>query len=358
MAVVLDPASARDAADQSWRAFVLVTGLLLVGVVAADDGLFAWLASKLDAIPGGGQRLFFAGLALVAVTTAFLNLDTAVVFLTPVMIAAARRRGVDESPFLYGTVFMVNAASLYLPGSNLTNLIVIGDEQVSGSEFARRMLPAALGATIVTAVVIWLLHRKRLGGGAVKAQPAPRPGTIGVVATVAVVAALLVLETPALPVLGIGAASCLLVFARGRLSAEDLREAVNPVVLAMLFCITVALGTLARNWSAPTDLMDHAGHVATATIGALSAVLLNNLPAAAMLSAGPLHHGRALLIGLNVGPNFAVTGSLSAFLWLQAAHAAGARPSVKHYTRLGAIVAPAGIAGALLCLYVLAPARL
>jgi hypothetical protein len=51
VAVAADSEKASDAAGQSWRAFVLVTGLLLVGVVAADDGLFAWLAGKLDAIP-------------------------------------------------------------------------------------------------------------------------------------------------------------------------------------------------------------------------------------------------------------------------------------------------------------------
>ena len=33
--------------------------------------------------------------------TAVLNLDTAVVFLTPVLLLAARHRGVDEEPFLY-----------------------------------------------------------------------------------------------------------------------------------------------------------------------------------------------------------------------------------------------------------------
>jgi arsenical pump membrane protein len=76
-----------------------------------------------------------------------------------------------------------------------------------------------------------------------------------------------------------------------------------------------------------------------------------------MLSADAVPHPRALLIGLNVGPNLAVTGSLSAFLWLQTARAAGAQPSIRGYTRLGALVAPAGIAGALLALYLLSPSR-
>jgi arsenical pump membrane protein len=326
-------------------------------VVAADDGLFAWLASKLDAVPGGGRRLFFAGLVTVAATTAFLNLDTAVVFLTPVMIAAARRRGVDEQPFLYGTIFMVNASSLFLPGSNLTNLIVIGHEHVTGSEFARRMLPAALGATVATALAVWLLHRSGLGGGRLQATITQRPGAVGVVATIGVVVLLLVTRTPALPVLALGVAAAGVLAFRGRLNREDLLEAVNPVALAAVFCVAVALGTLARAWGGPAELMSDVGRVQTAVIGALAAVFVNNLPAAALLSAEKVHHGRALLIGLNVGPNLAVTGALSAFLWFQAARTAGARPSVLRFSKLGLVVAPAGIAGALLALYVFAPSR-
>jgi arsenical pump membrane protein len=274
------------------------------------------------------------------------------------MVAAARRRGLDERPFLYGTIFMVNASSLFLPGSNLTNLIVIGNEHVSGSEFLRRMLPAALGATLATAFAVWLLHRRRLGGGRLQVTQAPPPGLLGVVATAGVVVLLLFSSDPALPVLALGGAAAGVLAARGRLSRADLLEAVNPVVLAAVFCVALALGTLARAWTGPADLMAEAARVPSAVIGAAAAVLLNNLPAAALLSAKGVHHGRALLIGLNVGPNFAVTGSLSAFLWLQAARGAGARPSIARFSRLGLIVAPAGMAGALLAIYLLAPGRL
>jgi arsenical pump membrane protein len=312
----------------------------------------------LDRIPGSGRRLFFAGLAVVAVVTAFLNLDTAVVFLTPVMIAAARRRRLDERPFLYGTVFMVNAASLFLPGSNLTNLIVIGNEHVTGSEFARRMLPAALGAVIATALAVWLVERRRLGGGRLEPTAVPRPGAIGMTATASVAALMLVLRDPALPVLALGLGAAGLLVARGRLEHHELRDAVSPLTLVALFAVAVGLGTLARAWGGPATLLDHAGRVETALIGAVASVGLNNLPAAALLSARPVDHARALLVGLNVGPNLAVTGSLSAFLWLQTARRAGAAPSIARYTRLGLLVAPAGITGALLALYVLAPGRL
>jgi len=59
-----------------------------------------------------------------------------------------------------------------------------------------------------------------------------------------------------------------------------------------------------------------------------------------LLTAGPLPHPDALLLGLDLGPNLAVTGSLSAVLWLQAAHGVGARLSIATYTRLGIVLVP------------------
>ena len=85
------------------------------GWKAADDGLFraagAWLAD----LPGNPTVLFVASMAVVACVTVVLNLDTAVVFLTPVVLHAARRRNLDEAAVAYGAVLTCNAASLLLP---------------------------------------------------------------------------------------------------------------------------------------------------------------------------------------------------------------------------------------------------
>jgi hypothetical protein len=71
----------------------------------------------------------------------------------------------------------------------------------------------------------------------------------------------------------------------------------------------------------------------------LAAIGVNNLPAAVLLSATPPPHPRALLLGLNLGPNLAVSGSLSAYLWFKAARGAGADPSALRFTRIGAPMA-------------------
>ena len=169
---------------------------------------------------------------------------------------------------------------------------------------------------------------------------------LGAAAAIAAAALMLVLPNPALPVLAIGAGTAALRRLRPRL---DLRT------LALLFGLAVGLGTLARTWHGPTELLAHLGPWPTAGLGALSSILLNNLPAAVLLSAQPPPHPHALLIGLDLGPNLAVTGSLSAFLWLQSAHAAGANPSIRAYSRLGLALVPPTLIGALGALTLFAP---
>ncbi len=303
----------------------------------------------MERLPVGGAGLLAACLALVAVTTALLNLDTAAVFLTPVLLHAARRRGAAQAPFLYGTVMMVNASSLFLPGANLTNLLVLAHEEVPGATFAVRMLPLALTACLVTAAGILLLHRRVLHAAVTEAAPIP-PWRLGPAVPGAIVAVTLMLgvRTAASFVAATGLAVAAAEVARRRASWRAALGAINAPVLLGLFALSVALGTLARHWSAPGELVDSAGRWETAGVAALAAIVVNNLPAAVLLSARPVAHPRALLLGLGVGPNLFVTGSLSAYLWWQAARSAGARPTLRGYVRHGIVLAPAAIVAALL----------
>jgi arsenical pump membrane protein len=75
-------------------------------------------------------------------------------------------------------------------------------------------------------------------------------------------------------------------------------------------------------------------------------VLVNNLPAASLLSAEVPKHPYELLIGLNLGPNIFVTGSLAWILWLRSAKAAGASPSIATASKIGATSVPLALAAA------------
>jgi arsenical pump membrane protein len=360
VAAGLDPSAATDAAGRAWPPFVLVAGLLLVGTVAHDDGLFDAVAARLEGLAWlrsgrrSDGRLLAALLLMVAATTAVLNLDTSVAFLTPILVLAARRRGAPEEPFLYGAVFMSNSASLLLPGSNLTNLLVLAGSSVNGAAFAARMAPAWLAAIAVTAAFL-LARLSRPTRPAPDFPPASPPvgggdrlrWSLGAGATVAAAVIVVATPSPAVPVLALGAAAVALRLQARRLTVGAIAEAVGPAALAGVYGIAVGLGALATRWGTPARLVARSGPAAAATVGTVAAVTLNNLPAAVLLAPHRPAHPEGLLLGLNLGPNLAVTGSLSALLWYQAARRVGARPSARTYSRLGVVLVPLSITAAL-----------
>ena len=403
------PGAAGGAASQDWPPFVLVAGLLLVGTVAAEEGVFEVAGRALDRLPAGGPALFAASMTTVAVVTALLNLDTAVTFLTPVLLVAARHRrdrsGPDlGAPMLYGCLLMSNAASLLLPGSNLTNLIVLGHLHLSGGAFAARMAPAWLAASAVTGLAVGLAFRHHFAtaslrgpggrtpvpaairGGAVGPASSPalhrgRPGLIGTAGVLAATALVVALRSPALAVLAtglllVGLHETIWKPAAGRIppragdhadahrgGAEEeeqetgnvgerariahLVAAVGGPVLPGLFGIALGAGTVGRSWQGPSWLLAHASAWLAGPIAALASILLNNLPAASLLAARHPAHPFSVLVGLNLGPNLLVTGSLSSILWWQQARLAGARPSAREVSRLGLLSVPLAMAAAL-----------
>jgi arsenical pump membrane protein len=157
----------------------------------------------------------------------------------------------------------------------------------------------------------------------------------------------LALPDPAVAVLGVGLVAAAIRLAQRRLDPEVIARAVDVATLGAVFLVATALGTLARAWTFPGHLMRTAGSGQTAAIGAVASVLANNLPAAVLLGSGSPAHPRSLLFGLNIGPNLAVSGSLSALVWWQAARSVGAHPSARRYSAAGLFLAPAAIAAAL-----------
>jgi arsenical pump membrane protein len=118
-------------------------------------------------------------------------------------------------------------------------------------------------------------------------------------------------------------------------------------VLVGLFGVAVGLGTLGRTWSGPATLLSHLGSWGTAFFAAVTSVVVNNLPAASLLASRAPEHPFSLLIGLNLGPNLFVTGSLAWLLWLRTARSAGADPSIARASRIGVVAVPLSMAAAL-----------
>jgi arsenical pump membrane protein len=340
--------------------------------VADGDGLFGYTGAQLGRVKGHGLLVFAGAVVIITAVTVTLNLDTAVAFLTPVLVYTARSRGSAgaEAALLYACLMLANAGSLLLPGSNLTNLIVLGHLHLTGGQFIARMwLPWLAAGAATAAVVAWSQRASlrawstaahgRVGVGVdaeTRAEVRGRTGVerpvlgVGLVAVLVATVLVLVLSAPAIEVAAIGVVAAAIRVAQRRASPAQVREVLGLPVLIGLFGVAVALGALGRAWSGPASLMSHLGGWATATVAALASVLLNNLPAASLLAARAPVHPFYLLAGLNLGPNLAVTGSLAWLLWLRAARVAGARPSIARASRIGLIAVPLSMALALAAL--------
>jgi arsenical pump membrane protein len=347
-AIAVSSTDARSAAAQNWSPFVLVTGLLLIGLVADDDGLFAAAGHRLARTSSSGAVLFVGATVMIGVVTAVLNLDTSVAFLTPVLVYAARSRGEGEAPLLYGCLLLSNAGSLFLPGSNLTNLIVLGHVHLTGAAFLARMWAPALAALLVTAAVVAAIERRSLRVSTTELTRAERPTFgLGLLAVVAATLLVLLLHSPALPVAVVGAIAIGIRLVGRKEQSHHVLTVLGVPTLVGLFGVAVALGTLGRLWDGPSTLLSHLDVWGTAAVAAATSVLVNNLPAASLLAARTPAHPFALLIGLNLGPNLFVTGSLAWMLWLRSARGAGAQPSIAKASRIGVLAVPLSMAASL-----------
>ena len=98
-------------------------------------GFFTLIAAS---ITGRKHSLFILWI-LAAVVTATLNLDTAIVLLTPIYVNIARTRSLSLFAIAVQPALLSGIASLFLPISNVTNLIVTSKFDLSASDFLRHL---------------------------------------------------------------------------------------------------------------------------------------------------------------------------------------------------------------------------
>ena len=355
--------------------YLFLVGMMLLSEIARKEGLFDWLAAHaVRAAKGSATRLFLLVYLVGTVVTVFLSNDACAVVLTPAVFAATKAAGVKQPlPYLFICAFIANAASFVLPISNPANLVVFAEHMPPlGQWLATFTLPSLL-AIVTTYIVLRLSQNARLRAETVAtAVETPALSLGGMVAGFGIVAtgAALIGASAAgielgLPTFLAGLATTLVVLAINRggfvAVARDVSWGVLPLV-AGLFVLVEALektGLLTRL----ADLLGQAAQgdpAATAWAGgalvAFGSNLVNNLPAG-LLAGGAVQAAHvpetvagAVLIGVDLGPNLSVTGSLATILWLTAIRREGENVSAWAFLKLGALVMPPALALALAAL--------
>ncbi len=105
---------------------------------------------------------------LAGAVVALLNLDAAVVLLTPLYIRTARRVGLDPTMLALQPVLLAMLASGVLPVSHLTNLIAASRLSFTSTDFLANLALPSVAASIVG----WFMYRRIFPARAV---PGARP---------------------------------------------------------------------------------------------------------------------------------------------------------------------------------------
>jgi arsenical pump membrane protein len=355
--------------------YLFLTGMMLLAELARQEGLFDWLAAKAASLAhGSASRLFTLVFAVGTVVTVFLSNDATAVVLTPAVAAVARAADAKEPlPYLFVCAFIANAASFVLPISNPANLVIYGSHMPPLLQWLPRYALPSLLSIVATYVVLRWTQRASLSEPIATAVDIPhlpaggRMAALGIAATAGVLLASSAFGLAlGLPTFLAGIASTGLVLIRAKRGpwgiVAPMSWGVLPLV-AGLFVLVEALektGVTNRLADLLAALVAQSATLAAWVSGAGLAVvcnLVNNLPAG--LVAGRVVQSAqvpdavrsAVLIGVDLGPNLSVTGSLATILWLTALRREGHHVSAWTFLRLGALVMPPAlllaIAGAL-----------
>ena len=358
---------AGKAAAEGSDVYLFLIGMMLLSELARERGVFDWISSvAVRSSNGSCARLFTLVYGIGTLVTIFMSNDATAVVLTPAILSAVRKARVEPLPYLFTCALIANAASFVLPISNPANLVVFhgGGMPPLGRWLLSFGVPSLLSIA-ATYAVIRFLFRKDLRApldSDVGAKPLNGEGKL-VLAGLAVM--IPVLLTASTLKKNLGLPTCLAALAIT--AAVSIKSKSNPLKLAKeiswgtlalvagLFIMVDAVESigalkLTASWLAWAErLPSAAGAVVTGFAVAVANNLVNNLPLG-LIAGGTLQaaHAKglianAVLIGVDLGPNLSITGSLATILWLLALRKEKLDVSFWHFLKVGAVAMPVAL---------------
>jgi arsenical pump membrane protein len=356
--------------------FFLFT-LMLLSALLDKSGFFEWAAiHAARAARGSGPALYRNVFLLGAVTTAFLSLDTTAIILTPVVLAFVMRLKLNSKPFLFACAFVANTASLLLPVSNLTNLLFASAFHLPFAQFALNMALPQLVVLVANYLLFrWWFRREIPKQFQTDHLPEPKsvlpdpPFFYGALVVLGFVfVGYFIGSLRGIPPYQIALAGCagLLVWAAARKQVDgkvwhEISWPLFPFVIG-LFVVVRGVESLGIAPLAAQGL-HHVGQstlpqiLATAFGGGLGSNVVNNIPMA-LLAISVLEKAHlpaaaqyGALLGCNLGPNLAVTGSLATMLVITGARKRGEDIGAWQFFKVGVVVTPILLLAASLALW-------
>jgi arsenical pump membrane protein len=341
--------------------YLFLFGMMLLSEVGRREGLFDWVAVLAVNHARSSPRKLFVLVYLVGVViTAFLSNDATAVVLTPAVFAAAKKAKTPPLPLLFVCAFVANAASFVLPISNPANIVLYGNHTPALGHWLMRFTLPSLLSIVATFVMLRWTQRDALVGTCEANLEAVELSSSGRVALAGIAVTALVLLTVSafdialgMPTAILGALTALVVLIQERKSPlpmiREISWSVLPLVAALFVLVemldhTGVITTFATMLRRATEHNEMAAAGWAGTAIAFGSNLMNNLPAGLIASStvmqahSPERVIDALLIGVDLGPNLSITGSLATILWLNAIRREGEDVSFMKFLKVGVLV--------------------
>lgn len=359
-------ATAARGLGSSLNVLAFFGGLLLLAWVLRATGSMVHLMDRMESWSGDDPRRLLAAVAVATVAvTALLSNDAAALLLAPEVLDRLKRRGLPLTPFALTMAFTANAASSLLPISNPVNLLILDRSNLALSSYLRVVTPGAVLGVLITVVGCLLLTGRGMPHGHPLLVATPRQPAVHRFRARRVAALLAVLTITDVgfalgrlpigpPTLVAGALATGMVWSAGG-SLKRPRD-LGWSILALVAGFSVLASGLghspwlasAAGWFAGSGSI-WVGGVVTGLVTAVVSGVINNLPAALLVTAGlqAAHHLGTLtlpaIVGADFGPNLAPFGSLSTILILDALRSRGQPVPWRQVWRLGLILGPLGL---------------
>jgi arsenical pump membrane protein len=367
---LLPAADAWQAVGKGTDVYLFLLGMMLIAELARRQGLFDFIAAAaVQQAKASASRLFLLVYVIGTVVTVAMSNDATAVVLTPAVYTVAKKAGAKPLPYLFACAMIANAASFVLPISNPANLVVFGSHPPQLLEWIKHFGLPSLVSIAATFFVLRFLYRKPLAASVAVVEATSALSDTGKVVAwgIAGVAAVLLVASAldiqlGLPTFVAAACVAVAVFAKGKQSPWPTLSGISWNVLLLvagLFVlveglqmtgIAAALAEVLRQATAESESV--AAMAAGVGVG-LVCNLVNNLPAGllagsvlTLAQAAPLVRS-AVMIGVDLGPNLSVTGSLATILWLIAIRREGESVSAWQFLKVGAVAMPAALLAAL-----------
>jgi arsenical pump membrane protein len=291
--------------------------------------------------------------------------DATAVVLTPAILTAVRKSKVEPLPYLFACALIANAASFVLPISNPANLVVFHNGLPPlGRWLLSYALPSVLSVLATYGVMRWIFAKDLRASieSNVEAVPLETNGKLVLGGLAAMVVVLLTASSRGkdlgLPACLAALAITIVLSIKAKHNPLRLAREISWGTLALvagLFIMVDAVESigalnLTQAWLEDAQkLAPAAGAMATAFAVGIANNVVNNLPLG-LIAGATLHaaHTRGLLadavmIGVDLGPNLSVTGSLATILWLLALRKEKLDVSFWRFLRVGAVAMPAAL---------------